>query len=114
MKQRGEVWTANLNPGRGTEPGKTRPVVILQNQTLLDCEHPSTIIVPLTTHLITGAEPLRLRLPARERLLKDSDVLIDQIRAIDNRRLIDGPLTSLTQIELNCLLAYVTEILGGN
>jgi mRNA interferase MazF len=111
MKKRGEVWTANLNPGRGTEPGKTRPVVILQNQSLLDCEHPSTVIIPMTTRLIAGAEPLRLRLRARERLLKDSDVLIDQIRAIDNQRLIDGPLTSLTSTEMKSLLSFVTEIL---
>ena len=32
----GEIWLANLNPTKGTEPCKTRPVLILQNQILLD------------------------------------------------------------------------------
>jgi mRNA interferase MazF len=30
MPDRGEVWLANLDPGQGTEPGKTRPVLIVQ------------------------------------------------------------------------------------
>ena len=112
MKRKGEVWTANLNPGNGTEPGKKRPVVILQNQILLDVDHPSTVIVPLTTQLIDGAEPLRLRVLARDRLVHDSDILVDQIRAIDNKRLVDGPLTSLSSEELSCLMEFVAELLG--
>ena len=88
----GEIWLADLNPRLGTEPGKTRPVLIIQAQVLLDVSHPSTLIVPLTTRLIEDAEPLRLRLKATNKLEKESDVLIDQIRAIDNTRLIKGPL----------------------
>jgi len=94
---RGEVWLANLNPRRGTEPGKTRPVLVVQAQALLDAGHPSTIIVPLTTRLIDSAEPLRVRLEAANRLREASDLLIDQIRAIDNHRLIEGPLTTLDE-----------------
>ena len=30
MRSRGEVWLANLSPRRGTGPGKTRPVLIVQ------------------------------------------------------------------------------------
>jgi len=95
MRNYGEVWLANLNLGRGTEPGKIRPVLILQNQALLDAEHPSTLIVPLTTNLIEDAKPLRLRVAARTGLDKDSDLLVDQLRAIDNKRLIEGPLMRL-------------------
>ncbi|MDE2140360.1 MAG: type II toxin-antitoxin system PemK/MazF family toxin, partial [Gammaproteobacteria bacterium] len=43
MPKRGSVWLANLNPGHGTEPGKIRPVLIVQSQALLDAEHPSTL-----------------------------------------------------------------------
>ena len=93
--EHGGVWLADLNPQRGTEPGKTRPVLIIQHQALLDAGHPSTLVIPLTTRLIEDAAPLRLRLSARERLERDSDLLIDQIRAIDNQRLIKGPLTIL-------------------
>jgi mRNA interferase MazF len=64
MLRRGEIWLANLNPRRGTEPGKTRPVLIVQAQTLIDAGHPSTLIVPLTTNLIDDAEPLRIRVHA--------------------------------------------------
>jgi mRNA interferase MazF len=92
MRKRGSVWLANLNPGRGTEPGKIRPVLIVQSQALLEADHPSTLVVPLTSGLIDDAEPLRLRLPAQEGLDKDSDLLLDQLRAIDNKRLMRGPL----------------------
>lgn len=91
LKQ-GDIWLANLNPTHGTEPGKTRPVLIVQDQALLDIEHPSTIVIPLTTNLIENCEPLRLRINPAGKLEKASDLLIDQIRAIDNKRLITGPL----------------------
>ena len=88
----GDIWLANLDPRTGTEPGKSRPVLIVQNQALLDIGHPSTIIIPLTTNLIDDAYPLRIRIKAQGSLEKDSDLLIDQIRSIDNKRLIKGPL----------------------
>ena len=95
IRRRGEIWLADLNPRRGTEPGKTRPVLIVQAQALLDAEHPSTLVVPLTTRLVEDAEPLRVRIPASGGLRRDSDALVDQVRAIDNRRLMAGPLTRL-------------------
>ena len=95
MPDRGEVWLADLNPRQGTEPGKTRPVLIVQAQALLDAGHPSTLIAPLTTRLVDDAEPLRMRIRATGQLRQDSDALIDQLRAIDNRRLVRGPLARL-------------------
>ena len=94
--RRGEIWLADLNPRQGTEPGKTRPVLIVQAQPLLDAEHPSTLIVPLTTNLVDDAAPLRVRVSPIGRLKHRSDLLVDQLRAIDNRRLIDGPLARLS------------------
>lgn len=105
MPHRGEVWLADLDPQRGTEPGKTRPVLIIQSQALLDAIHPSTVIIPLTTHVVADAEPLRIRVPASGGLRRDSDLLIDQLRAIDNRRLIQGPIVRLP----NPLMAKVAE-----
>ncbi len=95
MVERGEVWIADLNPRRGTEPGKPRPVLIVQAQALLDAGHPSTLVAPLTTRVVAEAEPLRVRIPAAGDLQRDSDALIDQVRAIDNRRLVQGPLTQV-------------------
>ena len=107
----GEVWLANLNPGRGTEPGKTRPVLVVQSQALLDSGHPSTIVLALTTRLIDDAEPLRLRLPRQGRLEADSDVLLDQIRAIDNRRLIEGPLLQCSAEFMNRVYAALSDVM---
>ena len=112
MPKRGEVWLADLNPQRGTEPGKTRPVLIVQAQALLDVRHPSTLIVPLTTNLIDDAEPLRLRVAPSGRLRRKSDLLIDQLRAIDNRRLFDGPLTRLDEPLMTRVGAAMQEVLG--
>lgn len=110
--KQGEVWLANLNPTRGTEPEKCRPVLIVQNQTLLDIQHPSTLIVPLTTTLIDGAEPLRIRIKAEAGLNHDSDLLIDQIRAIDNKRLIDGPLFRCREKILQQIYEAIHEVMG--
>lgn len=112
MRNHGEVWLANLNPGRGTEPGKIRPVLIMQNQALIDADHPSTLIIPLTTNLIEEAEPLRLRISAQSGLDKDSDLLVDQLRAIDNKRLIEGPLLRLDDMALGRVYLAVGEVLG--
>ena len=43
---RAEIWVADLSPKVGTELGKLRPVLVIQDQMLLDAEHPSTLIVP--------------------------------------------------------------------
>ena len=111
MRKRGEIWLADLNPRRGTEPGKTRPVLIVQAQALLDAEHPSTLVVPLTTQLVDAAEPLRIRIRASGSLKKDSDALIDQVRAIDNRRLVQGPLSRLQAKQLDAVGHALLEVL---
>lgn len=109
--ERGQIWLANLDPRRGAEPGKTRPVLIVQAQALLDAGHPSTLIVPLTTNLVADAEPLRLRVKATGRLRKESDLLIDQLRAIDNGRLTGTPLAMLGEAAMRNISAAITEVM---
>jgi len=46
-----EIWIADLNPQIGTEPGKTRPVLIVQTNLLNSIPHPSTIICPISTNV---------------------------------------------------------------
>jgi len=111
MLRRGEIWLADLNPRQGTEPGKTRPVLILQAQALLDAGHPSTVIVPLSTQLANHAEPLRIRVPAFERLHHESERLMDQLRAIDNQRLVEGPLARLDKALLRKVSLAIAEVL---
>lgn len=110
----GEIWLADLNPRIGTEPGKTRPVLIIQSKFLLEADHPSTIVLPLTTKLIDDAEPLRIRIKAQENLDKDSDVIIDQIRAIDNKRLINEPLLSCKGEFMAKIESALYDVLGFN
>ena len=84
-----EIWIADLNPRRGTEAGKVRPVIVIQTD-LLNKEHPSTIICPITTNVKPEAEILRVHLKkAKFGLKEDCDVMIDQVRAIDNNRLLE-------------------------
>ncbi len=82
-----EVWIADLNPRMGTESGKIRPVVIIQTD-LLNSVHPSTIICPITTNVQPESEILRVHLKmGMAKLKQDCDILMDQIRAIDIKRL---------------------------
>ena len=110
--KRGQICLANLNPGRGTEQGKTRPVLIVQDQAIIDAKHPSTLIIPLTTQLIDHAEPLRIRIPSGDKLNKTSDLLIDQLRAIDNRRLAKDPLLECTDAFMRRVDQCMQEVLG--
>jgi mRNA interferase MazF len=84
-----EIWIADLNPRIGIEPGKTRPVLIIQTNLLNKIPHPSTVVSPLTTHIQKESEILRVHIrKGTSNLNRDFDVMIDQVRAIDNRRLI--------------------------
>ena len=81
-----EIWIADLEPGFGTESGKVRPVVVIQTD-LLNNLHPSTIVCPITTNVNPESEILRVHLKkGTSNLKEDCDILIDQIRAIDNKR----------------------------
>ena len=82
------IWfcLADLNPSIGTEPGKKRPVVIVQTD-LLNETHLSTLICPITSNVQQEIELLRVHLK-KGQLDKLSDVLVDQLRAIDNKRFI--------------------------
>ena len=89
------IYLVNLDPQFGTEPGKIRQAVVVQTN-LLNSVHPSTIICSITSRVIHESDVLRVHLNRKENGLdKDSDILVDQIRAIDNRRFIQeiGKLT---------------------
>jgi len=83
-----EIWIADLNPQIGTEPGKTRPVLTIQTNLLNNIPHPSTIVCPITTNVKRDSEILRVHIKkGTANLHQACDVMIDQIRAIDNKRL---------------------------
>lgn len=85
--KKNHIYLANLNPGFRSEPGKTRPVVVVQTDLLNTANHGSTIICPLTTDIVHESDVLRVHLEKGEAGLdRDGDILVDQIRSIDNSR----------------------------
>ncbi len=93
---RGELWAVDFEPqSHREEPGKTgRPALVLQTDALNRAGHASSIVVPGTSQVgvLTSDDlfPLRVRLPADKStgLRQNTDLLIDQVRAISNRRLL--------------------------
>ncbi|MGH8247214.1 MAG: type II toxin-antitoxin system PemK/MazF family toxin [Gammaproteobacteria bacterium] len=110
--RRGEVWIANLNPSRGTEVGKIRPVLIVQADEFIQAGMPVIIVLPLTTQIRAGVEKFRIAVPARDRLLQPSQVIVDQPRALARTRIGDGPLTRLTPDEMAGVERSLLGILG--
>lgn len=107
-----EIWLADLNPQMGTESGKVRPVIVVQTN-FLNEHHPSTIICPLTTKVRPGATLLRIHLSAGTAgLSQDSDIMMDQVRAIDNRRLKQkiGQLPPVFHVQLDENLKIVFDL----
>ncbi|MBP9067941.1 MAG: type II toxin-antitoxin system PemK/MazF family toxin [Bacteroidia bacterium] len=103
-----DIWLADLNPRVGTEPGKTRPVVIIQTN-LLNDYHPSTLVCPITSKVNRDIELLRVHLK-KGQLDKPSDILVDQIRAIDNRRF-KKRLGTLTKEQIQTIKTNVRIVL---
>ncbi len=106
------LYLADLSPRRGTEAGKIRPVLVIQTDLLNEVGHPSAWILPCTTRL-AGSNLLRVPLPrgiAGNR--EDCEVMIDQSRAIDNRRFTRKlkPLPSLIMREVVEKLRQLGEL----
>lgn len=106
-----DIWIADLNPQIGTEPGKVRPVIIIQSD-FLNNLHPSTIICPISTNVNPLSKILRIGLSNISGLTKSSDILLDQIRSIDNKRFIKriGTISSTLKIRLNTNLKIILDL----
>lgn len=107
-----EIWLADLNPRMGTESGKIRPVVVVQTQ-LLNSKHPSSIICPVTSMVQPEADILRVHIEKGiSGLVQDCDIMVDQIRAVDNVRLKEriGVLPENVQLVLKRNLRLVLDL----
>ncbi len=109
--RRGDIHLVKFEPVKGVEPGKIRPAIIFQSQELLDIEYPTVIVIPLTTTL-KGDYPLRLRISSREKLERESEAMIDQIRAVDILRIYPEKIASLTTKELEYLEEALEFVVG--
>ena len=99
MIKQGSIYLVNFNPSKGTEAGKIRPALVIQTDFLNQLDHPSTMVMPLTTQLSSRSNVLRFHIGSREQLSQDSDVMIDQIRTIDNRRFCSQAVAHVTEHE---------------
>jgi mRNA interferase MazF len=83
---KGDIVTVNFNPTKGKEIGKLRPAVILSSKDdneILD----TVIVIPLSTVIEPNTIPYRVHIPLREKLLKNSDACIYEIRALSKTRI---------------------------
>lgn len=110
--RRGEVWTANLNPSRGSEVGEVWPVLIVQGDWLTRTQSQSVVVLPLTSRVRAELEPLRVTLNSRDGLLQDSQVIVEQPRTLDRRRIGQGPLTQITREEMSRVEQSLRAVLG--
>ena len=115
--KRGQIWEVDLEPqSHKEEPGKRkRPALVIQTDLLNDSGHPTTIVVVGTSQVRRDKDyfPLRLALPDQPGLPLETDLLIDQVRAISNRRFIgDQPLTFLNPAQLKRVEEALKLLMG--
>ena len=87
--KRGDVFYADLRPVVRSEQGGIRPVVIIQND-VGNRYSPTVICAAITSKINKAKMPTHVAIQANElELMRDSVVLLEQIRTIDKRRLKD-------------------------
>nr|WP_143215754.1 MULTISPECIES: type II toxin-antitoxin system PemK/MazF family toxin [Acetoanaerobium] len=85
--RRGDIFYADLNPVIGSEQGGTRPVLVVQND-IGNKYSPTIIITAITSQINKAKLPTHIEIKAGNYgLVKDSVVLLEQIRTIDKKRL---------------------------
>src|SRR3989344_3089299 len=101
--RRGEIVLVNLDPVLGSEQGKTRPALIIQND--IGNEYsPTTIVAPITSKIFSKQFPTNVEIDLTNSPLKEkSTVLLNQIRTIDKSRIIKnyGRISSKKLKEVN-------------
>ena len=110
--KRGEIWVANLNPARGREIGKVRPVLIIQADELIASISPMIVVLPLSAQIYPSFKIWRVTIEAKDRLLKSCQVITDQPRALDRNRFGEGPLATLNQQEMLAVEKSLSAVLG--
>ena len=115
--KRGQIWEVDLEPqSHKEELGKRkRPALVIQTDLLNDSGHPTTIVVVGTSQVRRDKDyfPLRLALPKQPGLSLETDLLIDQVRAISNRRFMgDQPLSLLNPAQLKRVEEALKLLMG--
>ena len=86
---RGDIYYADLRPVVGSEQGGIRPVLIIQND-VGNRHSPTVICAAITSKMNKAKLPTHVELDARKYdMVKDSVILLEQLRTIDKQRLRD-------------------------
>jgi len=106
---RGDICLVNFNPAKGGEIGKLRPAIVLSakdDNEILD----TVIVIPLSTVVEKDALPYRLLISSRDKLQRDCDACIYEIRALSKTR-IKEKLSSLNSKELEIVQDSLCKII---
>ncbi|HEY6330840.1 MAG TPA: type II toxin-antitoxin system PemK/MazF family toxin [Blastocatellia bacterium] len=88
IPRRGDLYLVNFDPSIGAEIKKTRPALILQND-IANRHSPITIVAAISSKFDDDLYPTEVPVPAAEGgLSTDSVVLLNQIRSVDQQRLV--------------------------
>jgi mRNA interferase MazF len=114
---RGQIWKVDFEPqAHKEEPGKrNRPALVIQTDLLNKAGHPTTIVVVGTTQVRRDQDyfPLRVALVNQPGLLQETDLLIDQIRAVSNQRFMGSqPLATLSMNHLKRVEEALRLLIG--
>ncbi len=106
---RGDIVLINFNPAKGGEIGKLRPAIVLSDGD--DNEILNTIIViPLSTVIEKDALPYRFLITARDKLEKDCDACIYEVRALSKTR-VKEKLSNISDTELEIIKNALCKII---
>ena len=87
--KRGDIYYADLRPVIGSEQGGVRPVLIIQND-VGNKHSPTVICAAITSRMNKAKLPTHIELNASKYdMVKDSVILLEQLRTIDKKRLKD-------------------------
>ncbi len=106
---RGDIYLVNFNPAKGGEIGKLRPAIIIshkEDNSILD----TIIVIPLSTVIESNTLPYRYLITSRDKLSKDSDACIYEIKALSKTRLKEK-LSTLSDKELETIQNSLCQII---
>ena len=109
---RGGIYLARLDPAKGAEIGKLRPVAILTAQDLLDVDPLLVFVCPLSSRSDPAFTPLHIELRPRDRLEAPSFGLVEHCRGISRSRVLSDRIAQLNDSELALVLHRLQRLVG--
>ena len=109
---RGGIYLARLDPAKGAEVGKLRPVAVLSAREALEVDSPLLFICPLSSRCDSTFDALHVTLPPRDGMKVESHALVEHYRAISRSRLLSQGIAQLTDEELTTILHRLQRSVG--